>query len=274
MRYAKQNTISWTLETVDPFRFGWRPRIALDSNDYPHISYAVTLGKGNDKWTDYNLKYAYKSGLFSGWMIETIEFDESTGISNDIAIDSNDYPHIVYNKESLNNTDTMEYKFKSGMSSNWITRVVDTVNQPGHWCNIALDSNDYPHSSYSRGHGEEWPIIYPFMYAYWDPNAKQGNGHGFADSDTFPAKKPLELAQTSPNPAKGNTTFSFSLPKPTYVNLSIYDVKGRKLTTLFEGIKLAGSHEVKYDVHLNAGIYIYRLETPSETTAKKMVVTQ
>ena len=79
------------------------------------------------------------------------------------------------------------------------------------------------------------------------------------------------LNQNYPNPFNPTTTFSFALPEQTYVRLAIYDMLGREIHRVVDGIREAGSHEVSFDAtHLPSGTYLYRLETQEGSFVKMM----
>jgi hypothetical protein len=83
----------------------------------------------------------------------------------------------------------------------------------------------------------------------------------------------LKLLGISPNPFNPTTTISFALPEAAKVNLSIYNVSGRLVTTLVDGWRDAGLHELAFDgTGLTSGVYIYRIETGDFTSVKKMIL--
>lgn len=79
------------------------------------------------------------------------------------------------------------------------------------------------------------------------------------------------LYQSRPNPARGDATIAFDLPKSSEVSLTVYDVSGRKVATLVNGKLVAGTHERTVS-ELARGVYVYRLETEGYTAARKMVI--
>ncbi len=69
------------------------------------------------------------------------------------------------------------------------------------------------------------------------------------------------LEQNYPNPFNPLTTFRFALPQESYVLLKIYDILGREIKRLVEGVKPAGIYTVDWDATgVGSGIYLYRLE--------------
>jgi hypothetical protein len=96
-------------------------------------------------------------------------------------------------------------------------------------------------------------------------------------SATVPAAG-LALRQNTPNPFGGATDVSFTLPQRGTVRLSVYDVAGHHVTTLFAGEQGAGDHTVSWNgtddagQRVGAGIYFCRVESGTKTLTRKMVL--
>jgi chitodextrinase len=72
----------------------------------------------------------------------------------------------------------------------------------------------------------------------------------------------FELRQNYPNPFNPVTVIRYSLDVNSRVELTIYDILGRKITTLFSGLQTAGWREQTWDASgLPSGVYICRLRT-------------
>ena len=85
--------------------------------------------------------------------------------------------------------------------------------------------------------------------------------------------KRLTLGDNYPNPFNPATTIRYSLPQATHVELSLYNVTGRKLATLQRGMKSAGKHSLLVDMSGYAGgVYFYRIETEWQRLSRKMVL--
>jgi hypothetical protein len=68
-----------------------------------------------------------------------------------------------------------------------------------------------------------------------------------------------------PNPARV-TKVSFALPKQADVDLSVFDLAGRKVATLASGSMVAGQHAREWNgAGAGAGVYFVRLRVGSET---------
>jgi hypothetical protein len=85
--------------------------------------------------------------------------------------------------------------------------------------------------------------------------------------------KSFTLHQNYPNPFNPNTMINYELPITNYVNLSVYDMLGQKVTTLVNERQKAGHHQVKWDASEYAsGIYYYRIEAGQFQDLKKMIL--
>jgi hypothetical protein len=57
------------------------------------------------------------------------------------------------------------------------------------------------------------------------------------------------------------------------VRLVLYDILGRKVAVLDEGLKNTGEHRVYYNVsNLSKGFYFYRLQTADESIVKRLLI--
>ncbi len=83
----------------------------------------------------------------------------------------------------------------------------------------------------------------------------------------------FSLAQNYPNPFNPSTSIKFNVPKLSLVKLVVYDVIGREITTLVNGMKQPGSYEAIFNAeNLASGVYFYRIEAGDFIDVKKMVL--
>jgi photosystem II stability/assembly factor-like uncharacterized protein len=84
----------------------------------------------------------------------------------------------------------------------------------------------------------------------------------------------IELKQNYPNPFNPETVISFSLSRNENVSLIIYDMLGKEIKTLINGIVEPGEHKIKFDASdISAGIYFYTLKTGNDfTQTRKMIL--
>jgi len=82
-----------------------------------------------------------------------------------------------------------------------------------------------------------------------------------------------KLNQNFPNPFNPSTVITFELPAATDVQLKVYDITGREVMTLVNGIRAAGTHEVRLDGSgLASGMYFYRLRAENITLTRKLTL--
>ncbi|MFA5832890.1 MAG: alpha/beta hydrolase-fold protein [Bacteroidota bacterium] len=92
-----------------------------------------------------------------------------------------------------------------------------------------------------------------------------------ADNTIIPTE--FTLKQNFPNPFNLSTAIEFFIPKDDIVSLSIYDVLGRKVNTLFDQKLLSGKHTYHlYADQFASGVYFYRLKTQQHIQTKKMIL--
>lgn len=81
------------------------------------------------------------------------------------------------------------------------------------------------------------------------------------------------LEQNYPNPFNPSTTIRFNLPNQSEVLLTVYDVIGREVSQLAQGIHNAGVYTVQFDASsLSSGVYYYKLTAGSYSSIKKMMI--
>lgn len=88
---------------------------------------------------------------------------------------------------------------------------------------------------------------------------------------TLPTR--FQLYQSFPNPFNPTTTIKYMVPEKTFIKLVVYDLLGKEVVTLSEGVQNAGVYGVVFNASdLQSGIYFYRLITGEYTETKKMVL--
>ena len=86
------------------------------------------------------------------------------------------------------------------------------------------------------------------------------------------------LHQNYPNPFNPVTSIQYELPKDSFVNIRVYDLKGRLVTTLINREETAGYRAIKWagvddkGQPVSAGIYLYEINAGSFRKVKKMAL--
>ncbi|MEW6557720.1 MAG: hypothetical protein AB1349_10250 [Elusimicrobiota bacterium] len=147
----------WNISVVDSEgRLGGHTSIAIDSNDYPHISYS---GGGIESGGRGGLIFAKWTGTC--WAIESIDSPDTHVAYTSVALDSNGYPNISYYGGLLMQTKYTKYAKWDG--TKWIIKIIDTE---GTHTSLVLDNNGNPCVSYchanwlkyARWTGTTWDI--------------------------------------------------------------------------------------------------------------------
>jgi hypothetical protein len=84
---------------------------------------------------------------------------------------------------------------------------------------------------------------------------------------TIPSHQPesYQLLQNHPNPFNPRTVIPYKLSESGDVELSLFDVRGQRVATLFHGFQQAGDHSAVWNgtddsgVSMPSGIYVYSL---------------
>jgi photosystem II stability/assembly factor-like uncharacterized protein len=81
------------------------------------------------------------------------------------------------------------------------------------------------------------------------------------------------LYQNYPNPFNPSTQIRYSVPTACDVTLTVYDLLGRRVSTLVDEWREPGEYEVQFTgAGLASGVYLYRLNAGKHTVVKKMMV--
>ena len=81
------------------------------------------------------------------------------------------------------------------------------------------------------------------------------------------------LRKPAPNPARGQVTLEYALPEEREVTIKVYDVLGRRVATLADGRKKAGTHRAILKAsQLPSGTYFARMQAGGFQKTRRLVV--
>ncbi len=81
------------------------------------------------------------------------------------------------------------------------------------------------------------------------------------------------LMQNYPNPFNPSTKINYELPINGFVSLKIFDITGKEVAQLVNGVQQAGYYAVDFNaVSLSSGTYFYKLTSDKFSDVKKMVL--
>ena len=101
-----------------------------------------------------------------------------------------------------------------------------------------------------------------------------------SDVEDSAEQEPLcfRLHRNYPNPFNGETAIRFSVPVPSEVTFTLYDILGKKIRTFGRKTWTPGEHQVIFrDESLSSGVYFYRMEArdangPVFESVQKMIL--
>ena len=100
------------------------------------------------------------------------------------------------------------------------------------------------------------------------------------DKPTNAVPTEFALNQNYPNPFNPQTTIDYQLPEHTHVTIAIYDMLGRKVSTLISSDMKAGYHKVIWNARdeagnsVSSGVYFYKIITNEFSATHKMILLQ
>src|SRR5690606_16044772 len=100
-------------------------------------------------------------------------------------------------------------------------------------------------------------------------------GYDAGTSVTGTGENPFtySLSQNYPNPFNPTTSIHFSTPSLQNVSLKVYDMLGRQVAELVNGMHQAGNYTISFNgSELSSGVYYYKLEAENFTQTKQMVL--
>jgi hypothetical protein len=132
---------------------------------------------------------------------------------------------------------------------------------------------------------------YAFRYSYdnggWVYADLDGSVNGYSPSqagaltvmptlDAHSTVRELAFALAGPNPVTGNARFGIDLPAARHVRLAVFDVSGRRVATLVDGVLPAGHHDVPWVAGgrsgIAQGVYHARLSVDDRAIDRRFVL--
>jgi subtilisin family serine protease len=124
------------------------------------------------------------------------------------------------------------------------------------------------------------------LVAHPTPGALGGAGIHMEATNEMPPPPPMSggyvhsqspkmyfLSQNYPNPFNPAAIIQYDVPTSSWITLKVYDMLGREVATLINGMESAGYKQVKFNASsLPTGVYTYRMTAGSFVQTKKMVL--
>ena len=83
----------------------------------------------------------------------------------------------------------------------------------------------------------------------------------------------FELLPAYPNPFNPTTTFKYGVPVKGPINISIYNIRGREVVTLYDDLQQVGYHTLVWDAsNYSSGLYFLKLSSSEATIIEKIML--
>ncbi len=175
-----------------------------------------------------------------------------------------------------------------GMDVSWHRSFDVDLFQPVHY-DVWMDTTEDLSTAWQVADSIADTVLFvtaPYVTYSWTVRATDNNTPGTWASDTFqfscfpdaatdhpqlPAA--FTLAQNYPNPFNPATTISFALPRASRMSLTLFDVNGRHVRTLYDDWRKPGYHALALDARaLPSGIYFIRMSAGDYAATRKIVL--
>ena len=144
-----------------------------------------------------------------------------------------------------------------GMNTTWIPEAAISIG------NVVVDMIDVRQSDgfvavATHGNG---------VYSTYITEVPTNITESIIQPDTF------ELVATYPNPFRTATTIQYQLPKAGVVTAEVYNIRGQKVETLFQGRQQAGRQALRWTAgHVADGTYFIQLNFENTTQVQQVVL--
>lgn len=172
---------------------------------------------------------------------------------------------------------------KNNVKLTWKTET--ELNNSGFSVERKTETGDWKKISFVNGSGTtNQPVEYSFedkklmpgKYFYRLKQIDYNGNYEYFDLPLYVLiSKPKDflLGQSYPNPSNPICSIDFQLPERTFVNISVYDMLGKKVAEPVNRETEAGIHTIEFDgSNLASGTYIYRITADKFTEVKKMIL--
>jgi hypothetical protein len=96
---------------------------------------------------------------------------------------------------------------------------------------------------------------------------------GIASEPLINIPREFKLYQNFPNPFNPTSIIRYDVAKPGFVEITVFDLTGREISTLVKQWQAAGNYSVTFSANsLTSGVYFYRLIAGSYVQTRKMVL--
>lgn len=272
----------WSFEQIG-YATTWPVALALDSDDVPHVvwsnggivrhywqtssgwlsetitsNYLEGTAFAADQQNNLHLviqgasNISYHKRTTSGWESEII--DSMSGDRCVLAVAADGTPHVAYDEE-INS----DLRYAVRQASGWYTVVISWEGYCGFSPSIQLDELENPWMCHSQSSNTE--II------WW------GQPTSYLTEKLIDITANHTPISISPNPITSTGAVNLDIPMAGFYTLSLFDLSGRKITTLLDSYLESSSYQLLLDIqNLPTGTVIAKLEGNGTFWTERMLV--
>lgn len=260
IKYNSSGAQQWAATYNSPGNGTDEPRsLAVDGSGNVFVTGSSTSSSGYDYLT-----VKYNSSGAEQWTQRYNGAGNSVDIATSMVLDAAGNVYVTGAVTiAPNNFDYATLKYNTSGVQQWI----QTYNGPGSGddisYSIAIDFSNNVYvagSSLGSGTDNDYAVI------------KYAQFVGISSiSGEVPHK--FSLSQNYPNPFNPETKIKFAVPKSGFVNISVYDILGRKIESLVNENLNPGTYEVNWNAtEYPSGIYYYKLTAGEYSETRKMIL--
>ncbi|NOX67040.1 MAG: T9SS type A sorting domain-containing protein [Chlorobi bacterium] len=132
-----------------------------------------------------------------------------------------------------------------------------------------IDNDGILECSFAR---YDYPNFINYVYEVYSTGVVAGA------EGSLPVNLNFELKQNYPNPFNPATTIEYTLNKPGYVSIDIYNIKGELVDNVYSGFRKEGTYkevwngESRIGNKVSSGTYFYQISQEGKKITKKMLL--
>lgn len=217
--------------------------------------------------SDWYLKDSNDSNVFYLPQATLLKGKQFLVVCNDIALFKHNFPEI------LNSIGNMDFKLSNSGEA------IRLYNNYGSLIDSVKYSDLFPWPVLADGKGHSLELIDPWMdnslAENWSNSILFGGSPGKANgeiinsvnTDIVIKNSIIEGLKIWPNPVQHLAQISFYTSNNTLINISLYDLTGRKVKEVFKGIVNEGNQDISFNrIELSPGIYLCNIEINNNFT--------
>ncbi len=221
----------------------------------------------------------------SGWIYQDERDDHVFVIPHGTVLQAGGFLVIAQDLQafSLLHPDVHNVVGSAGFGLSGSGELVRISNADGELINALTYDDEAPWPTEPDGNGPTLELKDPTLDNTLGENWVASREHGGTPGAVNSALKtgigpddrlPADVSLISfPNPFSSTTTIAYDLPAPMDVRLRVFDVMGREVAAIDEGMRTAGRHEVPFDGNGHAsGIYFVRLDAQGVSATRSMMI--